>query len=99
MAKRSRSPKKAVADLENLCSYCLFFQPCPTGSRVLQGNCAYHKEWIENASLTTCSDMSSRPLKEKGIYRLVQSEANVLSYVRREQKLRTRLFLIKGSRD
>lgn len=47
----------------------------------------------------TDSDMSSRPLKEKGIYRLVQSEANALSYVRREQKLRTRLFLIKGSRN
>lgn len=26
---------------------------------------------------------------------LVQSEANVLSYVRREQKLRTRLFSVK----
>ena len=90
-----RTAKNRVYDTENLCSYCLFFQAMPSG-RKLQGNCTYHKEWIENASLTTCSDMSSQPLKEKGIYRLVQSEANVLSYVRREHKLRTRLFLIKG---
>ena len=87
--------KKTAADLENLCSYCLFFQPYHGGSRTLQGNCAYHKEWIENASLTTCSDMSSQPLKEKGIYRLVSSDENGWSYIRRQQKLRTRLFSVK----
>ena len=96
MAKRARSHKKSVPELENLCSYCLFFQPYPGGARTHQGNCAYHKEWIENASLTTCSDMSSQPLKEKGIYRLVTDGTDSWSYVRRQGKLRTRLFLIKG---
>lgn len=97
MAKKST--KKAGDDIENTCSYCLFFQSYRAG-RILQGNCAYYKEWIENASSTTCSDMSNRPLKDKGIYRLVvNDDTGGLSYVRRENKLRTRLFLIKGSRD
>ncbi|TAJ97884.1 hypothetical protein EPO44_12110 [bacterium] len=94
MAKRSRSLKKTNAD-ENLCSYCLFFQPYPGGSRTLQGNCSYHKEWIESASFTTCSDMSNQPLNEKGIYRLVSSDETGWSYIRRQQKLRTRLYSVK----
>ena len=94
MAKRSA--KKRAGDIESLCSYCLFFQSYRTG-RVLQGNCAYFKEWIDDASATTCSDMSNEPLKDKGIYRLVVNDnTGGLSYVRREHKLRTRLFLIKG---
>ena len=40
-----RSAKNRAYDTENLCSYCLFFQPVPSG-RKLQGNCTYHKEWI-----------------------------------------------------
>lgn len=80
--------------MENTCSYCLFFQSYRRG-RVLQGNCSYHKEWIENASATTCSDMSNRPLAEKGIYRLVSSDETGWSYIRRQQKLRTRLFSVK----
>jgi len=95
MAKRARSPKKSVVDYENLCSYCLFFQPYPAGSRTHQGNCAYYKEWIENAAFTTCSDMSSQSLKEKGIYRLVSNDQVCWFYVRRQEKIRTRLYAVK----
>ena len=92
-----RSAKNRVYDTENLCSYCLFFQPVPSG-RKLQGNCTYHKEWIENASRTTCSDMANEPLQEKGIYRVLGNNGDGWSYVRRPYKMRTRLFLIKGSK-
>ncbi|MFQ5542131.1 MAG: hypothetical protein ACE5E2_04820, partial [Candidatus Binatia bacterium] len=54
-----------------------------------------HKEWIENASLTTCSDMSVRPLEAKGIYRLVYNQGEWL-YNRRTSKARTRLHLMKN---
>ncbi len=90
-----RSAKNRPYAAENLCSYCLFFQRLPSG-RGLQGNCTYHKQWIENASQTTCSDMANEPLKDKGIYRLLPNNGDGWSYVRRERKLRTRLFLIKG---
>ena len=88
--------KKSKNDRENVCAYCLFFQPDPAASRPLRGNCTYHKEWIENASLTLCSDMSNRPLKEKGIYQLVANgDHDGWLYIHRQEKLRTRLFLIK----
>jgi len=90
-----RSAKNSAYDTENLCSYCLFFQPLPWG-RKPQGSCTYHKEWIENASQTTCSEMANEPLKEKGIYRVLSNNGDGWSYVRRPHKLRTRLFLIKG---
>jgi len=96
MAKKLRSPKKkSLNDGENVCSYCLFFQQSLVGRRPLQGNCCYFKEWIDNASLTTCSDMSAQPLKEKGIYQLVANGDNEPVYVRREHRVRTRLFLVK----
>ena len=96
MAKRNGSKSKgAQKHGENLCSFCLFFQPQAPGCRPLRGNCSYHKEWIENASLTTCSDMSSHPLEEKGIYRLVANGGDGWLYIRREVRLRTRLFLVK----
>ena len=92
------SPKKrSLLDQENVCGYCLFFQRYPAPSRYLRGNCTYHKEWIENAYLTTCSDMSARQLEEKGIYRLVENDPNGGDWVhiRRDKKQRTRLFLVK----
>jgi hypothetical protein len=96
MHKKDRSPKKSpMKDAENVCSYCLFFQPHTPGFRPLQGNCTYHKEWIENASHTTCSDMSSQSLKEPGIYTLARNNGHGWLYIRREKKLRTRLFLVK----
>ena len=96
MAKKSRSPKKgARAREENVCAYCLFFQPRRAGRRPLEGNCYYHKQWIENASLTTCSDMSCQSLGEEGIYHLVSNQGDGWTYIRRQEKLRTRLFLIK----
>lgn len=96
MAKRIPSGKKnPVLRSENVCSYCLFFQPSRPGTRPLRGNCTHHKEWIENASLTTCSDMSRRHLEEPGIYKLVPGGDEGCIYVRRTKKLRTRLFLVK----
>ena len=41
--------------------------------------------------------MSNRPLAEKGIYRLVANGGTGWEYVRRPQKLRTRLFGVKLS--
>jgi hypothetical protein len=96
MDKKSRFKKSFLRDRENVCSYCLFFQPDPAANGRLRGNCTYHKEWIDNASRTTCSEMSSCPLKEKGIYELVANNGNGWLYVRRQEKLRTRLFLIKS---
>lgn len=96
MAKGFHSGKKSsLLGEENLCAYCLFFEPHPTARRKLKGNCVYHKEWIENASRTTCSDMSNQPLEERGIYRLEANEQFGWLYVRRPAKMRTRLFLVK----
>ena len=93
MAKKTN--KKGTA-LDSVCGYCLFFQPQTTESGVLRsGNCCYHKEWIENAYRTTCSEMSAHVLGEKGIYRLVARERDDWQYVRRTEKLRTRLFAVK----
>jgi len=95
MARPTKYSRKSV---ENVCSYCLFFQRDPSAPHSIRGNCTYHKEWIENASLTTCSDMSSHPLKEKGIYRLINKSGEEWIYARRQEKLRTRLFLVKGGK-
>jgi len=95
MSKRSISKSNRKIPLENFCSYCLFFQPATPRGRPLGGNCTYHKEWIDNASFTTCSDMSNQPLKEKGIYQLVPDQSDRWLYIRREKKIRTRLFLVK----
>lgn len=96
MARRIPSGKKNPAlSAENVCGYCLFFQPYRPGTRPLRGNCTHHKEWIENACLTTCSDMSSCHLEERGIYKLVPSAEQGCIYVRRTKKIRTRLFLVK----
>lgn len=97
MHKQRRSKNGHRPDRDNVCSYCLFFQPYPEGNRPLRGNCTYHKEWIVNASRTTCSEMSSLPLKETGIYEVVGDDANGWTHVRRTTKLRTRLFLVKRS--
>jgi hypothetical protein len=81
---------------DNLCSYCLFFETHNVPGRLLNGNCTHHKEWIDNASLTTCSDMSKQTLLHHGIYRLSSKPHGTLIYTRREAKIRTRLFLIKN---
>lgn len=96
MDKRSHTGNKASPlREENLCAYCLFFEPRPGAVRTLKGNCVYHKEWIENASRTTCGDMSKQPLEQKGIYCLVANDETGWLYVRRAGKIRTRLFLVK----
>jgi hypothetical protein len=80
---------------ENTCNYCLYFQNYPYSRRPAQGNCAYYKQWIANAALTTCSDMSVRRLKEKGIYQLLTDGHGGWLYVKRQEKIRTRLFAVR----
>lgn len=83
--------------LDYVCGYCLFFQPqSGDAQNIRSGNCAYHKEWIENAYRTTCSDMSNHGLTEQGIYRLVANNGGVgWHYIRRPEKIRTRLYSVK----
>lgn len=82
--------------LDYVCGYCLFFQPQSGDSGKLRsGNCAYHKEWIENAYRTTCSEMSNHSLGERGIYKLVANHLLGWDYVRRPEKIRTRLYSVK----
>ncbi len=89
-----RIAKKSALDY--VCGYCLFFQPqSGDNGNLKSGNCAYHKEWIENAYRTTCSDMSNQALSEKGIYRLVSNSGAGWDYIRRTEKLRTRLYAVK----
>ena len=93
---RKTNKKNNSPDLDNVCGYCLFFRAQTSRSGPLRsGNCSYHKERIENAYRTTCSDMSHRPLAEKGIYRLVAESGKGWQYIRRTEKLRTRLFAVK----
>jgi hypothetical protein len=82
---------------ENTCSYCLYFEQWRASRRKKCGNCSLHKEWVEDAALMTCSDMSMERLGNKGIYRLVE-DGGVWGYVRRERKVRTRLFVVGGRR-
>jgi hypothetical protein len=92
-----KAPKKSASNaLDYVCGYCLFFQAQTTASGTSRsGNCSYHKEWIENAYRTTCSDMSNHTFVEQGIYRLIANNGAGWDYVRRTEKLRTRLFSVK----
>jgi|GEM_PF-1359662 hypothetical protein len=84
------------SDLDYVCGYCLFFQPQQGDAPSLRsGNCVYHKEWIENAYRTTCSDMSNQSLQEQGIYKLIANEGAGWNYIRRTEKIRTRLYAVK----
>ncbi len=47
--------------------------------------------------MTTCADMSKKPLREKGIYELVGTGSSGWDYLLRKAKIRTRLFLVKKS--
>jgi hypothetical protein len=92
-----KDPKKNAPNaLDYVCGYCLFFQPQSVASGASRaGNCAHHKQWIENAYRTTCSEMSNQTLEGQGIYRLVSDNDAGWQYIRRTEKLRTRLFLVK----
>ena len=93
---RKTIKKPAPTELDSVCGYCLFFQPQAGHTPTLRsGNCCYHKEWIENAYRTTCSEMSNRRLEPKGIYRLVANNGSGWQYIRRTEKLRTRLFAVQ----
>lgn len=94
--KRLTPRQKPLWKDEYLCTDCLFFQSAPNSPRALKGNCSYHKQWIENAAYTTCSEMSRQSLKQQGIYRILTTTDASRAYVRREEKLRTRLFLLKN---
>jgi hypothetical protein len=87
---------KREQEFENTCSYCLYFIPPPNSRHHSRGNCSLHKQWIESAARTTCSDMSGRPLA-KGIYQLSQRSPGVWDYERRPKPIRTRLFVLSSS--
>ncbi len=91
-----KSPQTMKPSVEHTCSHCLYFHAVKPGRRPLKGNCSHHKEWIEHASLYTCSEMSALSLKPKGIYRMETDGDGGWVHVRRETKVRSRLFLIKG---
>lgn len=91
---RKNTQRRDKSLLDNTCSHCLYFESHTPTRRPLKGNCSRHKEWIESASFTTCSDMSRQTLHPKGIYRMVNKD-NKWSYVRRVNKLRTQFFLVK----
>src|SRR5919109_777561 len=89
---------KPKAQPENTCQYCLYLKPPPGSRHATGGNCSLHREWIERAARTTCSDMSNLYLP-KGIYHPHEPSRGEWRYVRRKKRIRTRLFLIStGSR-
>ena len=94
----SKKPKPALRhpDWENTCNYCLYFQQVPRSAR--SGNCTYHRQWIQRAAFTTCSDMSAQPL-EDGIHTLTSSAFGTWTYQHRRERIRTRLFLVRGRAD
>jgi hypothetical protein len=81
---------------ENTCSYCLYFKPPPNSRQNARGNCSLHKEWIESAARTTCSEMSNRRLA-KGIYQLLEQSRGESIYIQRTTRIRTRLFLVPAA--
>ena len=90
-----RKPKRRhrYPDWENTCNYCLYLQPVPGSAG--SGNCTYHRQWIHRSAFSTCSDMSAQPLEE-GIYTLSTSAYGTWNYHRRRERVRTRLFLLRG---
>ncbi len=90
MATKPNRPRR-YPDWENTCNYCLYLQPMPRGTG--SGNCTYHRQWIQRAAFSTCSDMSAQRLEE-GIYTLTTSAYGTWTYHRRREPARTRLFLV-----
>lgn len=86
---------KTKSEPENTCRYCLYLKRPPGAPQSRCGNCALHKEWIESAARMTCSDMSNYRL-QRGIYQLLKQEYGDLRHVRRNKRVRTRLFLVMG---
>ncbi len=86
-------PGPRYPDWENTCNYCLYLQPGPRNAG--SGNCTRHRQWIQRAAFTTCSDMSAQPL-EDGIHTLTSSAFGAWTYDRRRERIRTRLFLVQG---
>ncbi len=80
---------------ENTCRDCLYLQRPPGAPHARCGNCALHKEWIASAARMTCSDMSNYRL-QRGIYQLLKQEYGDWCHVRRNKRVRTRLFLVRG---
>jgi hypothetical protein len=84
---------KARFQPENTCHFCLYLKPPPGTQRTTCGNCSLHQQWIENATRTTCSDMSNHRL-ESGIYHLLERDRGEWAYILRKSRIRTRLFLM-----
>src|SRR5919106_3562652 len=88
---------KAQTRAENTCQYCLYLKPPPGSRHSTRGNCSLHKEWIDSSTRTTCSEMSKQRL-QRGIYQLTEQTHGQWLYIRRKDRIRTRLFLVLKSR-
>lgn len=95
--KSSRRRGKPRPEWENTCNYCLYYHANPLRRSKTAGNCSYHNEWIETSEFTTCSDMSPQSL-QPGIYVLKPTAVGDWCYIRREGRMRTKLFVIEGGR-
>jgi hypothetical protein len=84
---------KRKIQAENTCYYCLYLKPPPGSHHNKGGNCALHREWIDRATRTTCSEMSNQRL-QAGIYQLSETARGEWIYTRRSKRIRTRLFLV-----
>ena len=85
------------AQAENTCHCCLYLKPPPDARQATRGNCSLHKEWIGSAGRTTCSEMSKHHL-QRGIYQLTEQTHGEWLYIRRKDRIRTRLFLVSKGR-
>lgn len=99
MGNRNRPTRrgKQRPEWENTCNYCLYYHPNPRRRSKTSGNCSYHNQWIESSEFTTCSDMSPQRL-EPGIYVLEPTALGDWVYLQREERLRTKLFVVEGGR-
>ena len=94
---RSKGSGRLRPEWENTCNFCLYYHTNPRRRSKTAGNCSYHNEWIESAEFTTCSDMSPQSLKP-GIYVLEAMSTGDWAYNRREETIRTKLFVVAGGR-
>lgn len=99
MENRNRSKRQGRVrpEWENTCNYCLYYHANPGRRAKNAGNCSYHNQWIEASEFTTCSDMSPQPLAP-GIYVLEAMPTGDWAYNRREEAIRTKLFVMEGGR-
>ena len=85
------------AQAENTCHCCLYLKPPPDARQATRGNCSLHKEWIDSAARTTCSEMSKRHL-QRGNLPANRTDPRRVALHTAEDRIRTRLFLVSKGR-